>query len=110
MNEEIDNVEFYSNVFEPKVQEFIGLCNSKRIPCFMAFGIKKNDDGSIDIATATNVKSETQPMSAFAILPEIIDIQTSDTRFAGFVNVVNGFSTSLNPKDEFSVDELSLPD
>ena len=105
--EEIE--QFYLEDFKPLVQELIKRCNEHKIPCFMAFGIKQNEDMSIDMVTEGNVDTGVPVMSAHCLLPELMKMQTNDERFVDFVNVVNGFKTYLKPVEVIDHDEIDFP-
>ena len=100
------NLEFVEEQLNPAIREVLKLCDSYQIPVFIAIGISQ-EDGKIDIQAESNCA----PLTAHAILPEMIQLQTRDTRFAEFVNVVNGFKTLMPSKPgDFNVDDYDISD
>lgn len=90
-----DNTEVYKKEIADKVQEIRCLCNENKIPYFMSFGVKMNENGMYD--------GEGGLVSS-ALLPEILGIQSNDHRFARMINVLHGFQTVLRNQDTMDAD------
>lgn len=64
----------------PVMDKMLAVCNDNGIPFFMAFGVKEDSDGKLDLRSQ-------------GLIPEEFHYKVNDRRFSDFVNVVNGFKT-----------------
>lgn len=90
-----------------KISELKVLCNFNKIPMFIALGIEHDNNGIFQIKADKNY-AEGGEITAFAILPEIMELNTKDRRFADFVNVVNGYTTILKPEPEINEEDFNF--
>ena len=101
--------QIYEKNIAPLVKQVIRQCNDQKIPVFMAFGLAEDENGKFDIAAESNTKEKSQ-MKTEAIIPELLEIRHNDPRFARFINVVNGFYTTINKPDVVEITgEESVP-
>ncbi|ADL36228.1 hypothetical protein bpr_II291 (plasmid) [Butyrivibrio proteoclasticus B316] len=99
-----DKSKVFKDKIQKQVQEIAQECIHQGIPFFMAFAT--GDDSE----KKGRLKLETLPyIAATAGLPETLNIETDDRRFADFVNVLNGFETvPPHDKSNFEVDMADL--
>lgn len=115
-----NTAERYEAVIKEKAEELRRLCIQEEIPCFMAFGVTKDQEKTADkslepdgiqgskkneyelevIQTAipenldlTNIPEQEEPYQIKCIqaIPELIPNYLYDRRFSDFINIVNGF-------------------
>lgn len=96
-----DNTEIYKEQIAEKVQEIRCLCNENKIPYFMTFGVKMDENGTFE-GDGGLINS--------ALLPEILGIPANDHRFVRMINVLHGFQTVLSQTDTYDVDDDAFAD
>lgn len=101
--ESFDKTAYYNAQIAPLVAKIRRLCNEQDIPFFYAFGVHTDDKGKF-------VKN--RGIIAAVLLPQYLNIDCDDDRFAEFVNIMNGMHTApfQRPDDDYDVDMLSEKD
>lgn len=104
----MDNKEnVYNTQIKKKLEEIAKICYLNSMPCFFAVAVgdkekkrkEENVEGKLELKVTT-------------YLPQMLHMETPDTIFSDFVDVINGFTT-VPPTDrsnfELNMDDLSLP-
>lgn len=102
MSADFDRNECYEEQLAPIVGEIRRICNENHIPCFLAFGTKMEGGRFL----------RGEGVRCTALLPQVLGIQTDDSYFAEFVNVMNGAKTTYFQQDilEEDADDAVISD
>lgn len=100
MKIDFDKNEIYDELLLPTVNEIRRICNENHIPCFLAFGTEMKDGRFV----------QGEGMRCTALLPQVLGIDTDDSFFAEFVNVMNGAKTVYSQQEVVEDDEYDVPD
>ncbi len=92
---EYDKNRYFNEEIIPLLEQLQQKCNENHIPYFAAFGTKLDSKGKF-------VKPD--GLRCMSLIPEVLSVETNDSTFAEFVNIINGAHTVYSINDEFDVD------
>ncbi len=102
--------QLYVNNVKAKVDELAKLCYQYNLPCFLAIAV--GDKKPKTKAEKESSKTAKLDLKVTTYLPEMLYVETEDTVFSDFINVMNGFTTvPPNDRSNFAIDAdaLALP-
>lgn len=86
--------EYYETEIEPLVNELRSKCNENKIPFFVAFGTMMKD----------GLFPKGEGIKCTALIPEVLSIDSNDSFFADFINIVNGAQTVYGAPEVLDMD------
>lgn len=86
----------YKQLLADEVEDIRRICVQEQIPCFMAFGLREENQKEERYKMKTVIENKDKPsdkLKVTTIIPEVLPVSFTDRRFSDFINVLNDFHT-----------------